>query len=67
LCFDPAQGWADGRAASQAITGGTTMLCSDFRAVRKNDPLLPDAGTWRNNHVYEGISDTPRASGTLME
>jgi hypothetical protein len=38
------------------------MLCSDFRAVRKNDPLLPDAGTWRNNHVYEGISDTPRAS-----
>jgi hypothetical protein len=31
------------------------MLCSDFRAPRKNDPLLPDAGTWRNNHVYEGI------------
>jgi hypothetical protein len=42
------------------------MLCSDFRAPRKNDPLLPDAGTWRNNHVYEGISDVPRASGTLM-
>ena len=37
-----------------------------FRAVRENDPLLPDAGTWRNNHVYEGISDAPRASGTLM-
>jgi hypothetical protein len=30
------------------------MLCSDFRAPRKNDPLLPHAGTWRNNHVYEG-------------
>ena len=29
------------------------MPCSDFRALRKNDPLLPDAGTWRNNHVYE--------------
>ena len=42
------------------------MLCSDFSAPRKNDPLLPDAGTWRNNHVYEGISDAPRASGTLM-
>ena len=42
------------------------MLCSDFRAPRKNDPLRPDAGTWRNNHVYEGISDAPRASGTLM-
>ena len=43
------------------------MLCSDFRARRKNDPLVPDAGTWRNNHVYEGISDdAPRASGTLM-
>jgi len=42
------------------------MLCSDFRAPRKNDPLLSDAGTWRNNHVYEGISDAPRASGTLM-
>src|SRR6516164_9540321 len=26
-----------------------------------------DAGTWRNNHPYEGISDVPRASGTLME
>ena len=38
------------------------MLCSYFRAPRKNDPLLPDAGTWRNNHVYEGISDAPRAS-----
>ena len=37
-----------------------------FRAVRENDPLLPDAGTWRNNHVYEGIIDAPRASGTLM-
>src|SRR5262249_16934496 len=24
-------------------------------------------GTWRNNHPYEGISDAPRASGTLME
>ena len=50
--------------------GGYTLasvrLCSDFRAPRKNDPLLPDAGTWRNNHVYEGISDAPRASGTLM-
>ena len=42
------------------------MLCSDFRALRKNDPLLLDAGTWRNNHVYEGISDASRASGTLM-
>ena len=43
------------------------MLCSDFRAPRKNDPLRPDAGTWRNNHVYEGISDdAARASGTLM-
>src|SRR5262249_22115090 len=60
------QGWADGQAASQAITGGTTMLCSDFRAPRKNDPLPPDAGTWRKNHVYEGISDAPRATGTLM-
>ena len=29
------------------------MLSSDFRAVRKNDPLLPDAEIWRNNHVYE--------------
>jgi hypothetical protein len=38
------------------------MLCSDFRAPRKNDPLLPDAGTWRNNHVYEGISDAPPIS-----
>ena len=37
-----------------------------FRAVRENDPLLPDAGTGRNNHVYEGIIDAPRASGTLM-
>src|SRR5262249_36870805 len=44
LCFDPPQGWADGQAASQGITGGTTMLCSDFRAPRKNDLLLPDAG-----------------------
>ena len=43
------------------------MLCSDFRTVRKNDPLLPDAGTWRNNHPYEGIGDAPRVSGTLME
>src|SRR5262249_43099047 len=43
-----------------------TMLCSDFSAPRKNGPLLPDAGTWRNNRVYEGISDAPRASGTLM-
>ena len=44
------------------------MLYSGFRAVRVNDPLLPDAGTWRNNHVYEGIIiiDAPRASGTLM-
>src|SRR5262249_41120666 len=66
IVFRPPQGWADGQAASQAITGGTTMLCSDFRAPRKNDPLLPDAGTWRNNHVYEGISDAPRATGTLM-
>jgi len=31
-----------------------------------NDPLLPGAGTWTNNHVYEGISDAPRARGTLM-
>src|SRR5262249_4763693 len=38
------KGWADGQAASQAIAGGTTMLCWDFRAPRKNDPLLPDAG-----------------------
>jgi len=43
------------------------MLCSDFRALRKNDPLPPDAGTWRNNHPYEGTSDVPRTSGTLME
>jgi hypothetical protein len=24
-------------------------------SVCENDPLLPDAGTWRNNHLYEGI------------
>src|SRR5262249_38414850 len=60
---NPPQGLSDGQAASQAITGDTTMLCLDFRAPRKNDPLLPDAGTWRNNHVHEGISDAPRASG----
>src|SRR5215467_10764201 len=30
----------------------------------KERSALPDAGTWRNNHVYEGISDAPRASGT---
>ena len=33
-----------------------------FRAVRENDPLLPDAGTWRNKHVYEGISDSDLAT-----
>src|SRR5215510_9965229 len=66
IVFRPAsQGWADGQAASQTITGGTTMLCSDFRAPRKNDPLLPDAGKWRNKHVYEGISDVPRARNWL--
>jgi hypothetical protein len=42
------------------------MLYTSFRAVRENDPVLPDTGTWRNNQLYEGISDAPRASGTLM-
>jgi hypothetical protein len=29
------------------------MPCSDFRAARQNDPLLPDARMSRNNHVCD--------------
>jgi len=29
------------------------MPCSNFRAARENDPLLPDARMSRNNHVYD--------------
>jgi hypothetical protein len=43
------------------------MLCSDFRAVRKNDPLLPDAACRETITSTRGISDAPPASGTLME
>ena len=38
------------------------MLYTGFRAARENDLLLPDAGTWRNKHVYEGISDSDLAT-----
>jgi hypothetical protein len=42
------------------------MLYSAFVRCARTIRYLPDAGTWRNNHVYEGISDGPRANGTLM-
>jgi hypothetical protein len=44
------------------------MLYRGFRAVRENDPVLPDAGTWRKQSALRryNISDAPRASGTLM-
>jgi len=35
------------------------MLCSDFRAVRKNDPLLPNAGCRETITSKRGISDAP--------
>src|SRR5436189_2747988 len=44
IVFRPVQGWRDDQAGSSAITGGMTMPCSDFRALRKNDPATAGCG-----------------------